>query len=241
MAGPSICAPAGVLRWRCRGRADGACVRGQAQARVARPAIRHRQAASMQDCPAGCPRLARPVKVPQGRIEIRKFLACDPGLVLPFGDGRQAGQRAVHCAADIAQREPFGEGIDRLDQWKRGKAGFVDDTVGVNHLQHAVVEFGGTGDVSGLPDRQQFLQIVAARIEISEGDVAGIVVCVDAVGRARTVRRRGPCLSTVTETVTTWPGCTSRNLGRARLSITPDGIWNRRSTTRGASRSSNRA
>ena len=49
-------------------------------------------------------RLARPMKVPQGRIEIRKFLACDPGFVLPLRDCRQAGQRAVHCTANIAQR-----------------------------------------------------------------------------------------------------------------------------------------
>jgi hypothetical protein len=128
--------------------------------------------------------------MPQGRIEIRKFLARDPGFVLPFGDRGKTGEGAVHCAAHIAQRQPFGEGIDRLDQWERGKAGFIDDAVGVNHLQHAIVEFGSTGDVSGLPDRQQLLQIISARIEISEGDVAGIVVRVYAVGRAGTVRRR---------------------------------------------------
>jgi len=64
----------------------------------------------------------------------------------------------------------------------------------MNHLQGAVVELSSPGDVSGLPDRQQFLQIVAPRIEISERDVAGIIVRVDAIRRARTVRRRRPML-----------------------------------------------
>jgi len=50
------------------------------------------------------PGLIWAMKMPQGRIEIRKFLARDPGFVLPFGDRGQAGERAVHCAADIAQR-----------------------------------------------------------------------------------------------------------------------------------------
>jgi hypothetical protein len=61
----------------------------------------------------------------------------------------------------------------------------------MHHLQHAVVKFGDTGDITHLADRQERIQIVPARVEISQRDVAGVIMSVDAVGRARTVRRRG--------------------------------------------------
>ncbi len=102
--------------------------------------------------------------------------------------------RPIHRTPHIAEGQPFCQRVDRLDQRQRGKPGFVDHPVGMHHLQHAVIEFGGAGDVAQFADRQELLQIVLACVEIGEGEVAGIVVSVNAIGRTRTMRRRGPVL-----------------------------------------------
>ena len=60
----------------------------------------------------------------------------------------------------------------------------------MHHLQHAVVERGGARHVAELADRQELLQIVLARVEIGQRDVAGLVAGIDLIRRARTVRRR---------------------------------------------------
>ncbi len=110
--------------------------------------------------------LRRPVQMTQRRGKGRKAFARHPGLVLPFRQIGQACQRAIDRAAHIAERKSFGERIDRLDQRQRGKARLVHHAVGVHHLQHAVVEFGGAGDVAHLAIRQQFFQIILSGIEI---------------------------------------------------------------------------
>ncbi len=139
-------------------------------------------------------RLGRPVQMAQRGGEGGKALARDPGLVLPFGQIRQPRQRVVHRPPHIAGGQPLGQRIDRLDQRQRGEALLVHHAVGMHHLQHAVVEFGGAGDVARLAHRQQLLQVVAARVEIGQRDVAGVVVGVDAIGRARAMRRRRPVI-----------------------------------------------
>ena len=162
-------ARAGGLRRPCRGRPGGAYARAPARARAGRRAVRHRRAASRRGSPARR-RAARPADADARSAcgERRKALARHPGLVLPFRQLGQARQRAVHRAPDIAEREAFGERIDRLDQRQRGKALLIDHAVGMHHLQHAVVEFGGAGDVARLADRQQLFQIVLARAEIGQ-------------------------------------------------------------------------
>ena len=84
----------------------------------------------------------------------------NPGLVLPLRQFWEPRQRRLHGAAHIAERQPLGERVSRLDQRQIGKTLFVDHAIGMHHLQHAVVEFGGAGDVAGFAFGQQFLQIV---------------------------------------------------------------------------------
>ena len=102
-----------------------------------------------------------PVQMTQCRCKGGKPFARDPGFVLPFRQIRQTAQSAVHCAPDIAERQTFGERINRLDQRQRCKARLVHHAVGVNHLQHAVVEFGCAGDVAHFAHGQQLFQIIA--------------------------------------------------------------------------------
>ena len=136
-------------------------------------------------------RLGRPVQMAQRGGEGGKALARDPGLVLPFRQIGQAGERAVHRAPHIAEREAFGQRIDRLDQRQVGKALLVDHAVGMHHLQRIVVEFGGAGDVARLALGQELAQIILARVEISQRQrLSGVVAGDDAVGRARPVARR---------------------------------------------------
>ena len=64
----------------------------------------------------------------------------------------------------------------------------------MHHLQHAVVELDGAGDVAWLADGQECFQIIAARIEVGQREVAGIVMRIDPIGRAGAVGRRRPVL-----------------------------------------------
>ena len=64
-----------------------------------------------------------------------------------------------------------------------GEAFLVDDTVGMHHLQLAVVELGGAGDVAQLALWQKFLQVVLAGIEEGQRQRAGVVAAIDAIGR----------------------------------------------------------
>ena len=139
-------------------------------------------------------RLGRPVQLAQRGGEAGEALARDPGRVLPFGQVGQAAERLVHRAPHIAERQSFGQRVDRLDQRQACKARFVHNPVGMHHLQHAVVEFGGAGDVAGLPHGQELLQIILARVEKRQRQRPGIVAGDNPVGRARAVRRRRPML-----------------------------------------------
>jgi hypothetical protein len=40
----------------------------------------------------------------------------------------------------LIEAKPFGQRIDRLDQWQLREIRFGDDAVGMHHLQHVVVE-----------------------------------------------------------------------------------------------------
>ncbi len=101
-------------------------------------------------------------------------------------------QRLRHRAPQRAERQAFGQGIDRIDAREFCKTGFVDDAVGMDDLQDAVVHLQGAGDVALGADRQQFLDIAGLGAEIGQHHVAGVVAGIDQMRRARVARRRRP-------------------------------------------------
>ena len=101
-------------------------------------------------------------------------------------------QRLRDRAAQRAQREAFGQGIDRIDAGQFCKAGFVDDAVGMHDLRNAVIHLQGAGDVALVADRQQFFDIAGLGAEKGQHHVAGVVAGIDEVRRARIARRRRP-------------------------------------------------
>ena len=153
-----------ALAGRCRGRPAGACARAPARARAGRRAIRHRRAASRPGFRARC-RAARPGdadgaarrRKPGKRSRESQASSCHSGR-----SGRRASAPSM-ARRTLPSGKPFGERIDRLDQRQLGEAGLVDDAVGMHHLQHAVVERGGAGDVAHLADRQELLADSRAR------------------------------------------------------------------------------
>ena len=96
------------------------------------------------------------VQMAQRRRKGRQPFARHPGFILPFRQIGQMFKRAIYCAPDISEREAFRQRVNRLDQRQRGKAGFIHDAVGMNHLQHAVVEFGSAGDIPSSPSGSSF-------------------------------------------------------------------------------------
>ena len=121
-----------------------------------------------------------------------KALACNPTCLLPFRQIRQARERGIGGFAHLVEAQPLGQRIDRFDQRQLRQIRLGDDAVGMHHLPHMIVECDGARDVAPLPDRQQFLQVILARIEISQREVAGLIAGVDLIGRARSMRRRRP-------------------------------------------------
>ncbi len=101
-------------------------------------------------------------------------------------------ERDLDCLAQLVWMQPLGERIDRIDQRQLGKAGCIHHTVGMHHLQMAVVERRDAGNVAGLALAKEFLQIIPARIEIGDGQRVGVVAGLDVVGRAGPVRRWRP-------------------------------------------------
>ena len=121
----------------------------------------------------------------------RKAVALEPFGVLPFRQSlRHALQRRVDRFAHLIRMQSFGQRVDRIDQRQTGEARLVDDTVGMNHLQMAVVECGGARHVAQSANRKELFQIVPAGVEIGDGQRVGVVAGFDVVGRARAVRRR---------------------------------------------------
>jgi hypothetical protein len=88
--------------------------------------------------------------------------------------------------------KPLGERIDRVDQRKLRKTGGIDDAVGMQHLQMAVVERGGSRHVSVLALGKELFQVVLAGIEIGDRQRVGVVARLDIVRRARPIGRRRP-------------------------------------------------
>ena len=129
---------------------------------------------------------------PQRLGEAWKAVALEPRGILPLGQIGQAMERNLDCLAQLVWMQPLGEGIDRIDQRQLGKAGCIHHTVGMHHLQMAIVERRDAGNVAGLAFGKELLQIIPARIEIGDGQRVGVVAGIDVVGRAGPVRRRRP-------------------------------------------------
>ena len=134
----------------------------------------------------------RPVQDPQRLGEGRKALTRNPARVLPLGQGPNPFERGVGGPADLIEAEPLGQRVYRLDQRQLRQIGLRDDTVGVHHLQHVVVEPDRARHVSTLPDRQQLLQVVLACVEERQNEIAGLIAGVDLIGRTWPVWRRRP-------------------------------------------------
>ena len=94
--------------------------------------------------------------------------------------------------AQLVGMQSLGQRIDRIDQRQLGEARGVDDAVGMQHLQVAVVERRNAGDVTQLALGQELLQIIFARVEIGDGQRVGVIARLDIVGRARAIGRRRP-------------------------------------------------
>ena len=124
--------------------------------------------------------------------EIRIAVAFEPCRVLPFRQLRDAFERGIDRLAHLVRVQPFGQRIDRVDQRQFGKPFGIDDAVGMQHLQVAVVERRDARHVAQLALGQELFQIILARVEIGDGQRVGVVEGVDVVGRARPVRRRRP-------------------------------------------------
>ena len=145
-----------------------------------------------------------------------KALAFEPGRrpAIPAASGFSSSAASAALRTGL-RRQPFGQRIDRLDQRQLVELGLAHHAVGMHHLQHAVVERGGARDVAQLADRQELFQIVALGVEIGERERAGVVArfrC-DRAARGR-FGGGGRWRSTVTATVATEPGTTSRSFGR---------------------------
>ncbi len=122
--------------------------------------------------------------------DVREFAAADHLRADPFRKRRQLLQRLRHRAAQRAQRQTLGEGIDGIDARQLCETRLVHDAVGVRDLEGAVVHLRGAGDVTFRAYRQQFLDIARLGAEIGQYDVASLVAGVDQMRRARVARRR---------------------------------------------------
>src|SRR4051794_12292526 len=80
--------------------------------------------------------------------------------------------------------KPLRQRVDGLDLRKRRKAGFVNDTIGMHHLQHPVIRLDLAGDPALLTDRKRSLDPFRTRSEKDKRQVAGVVARVDAVRSA---------------------------------------------------------
>ncbi len=120
----------------------------------------------------------------------RKLAAADHLGADPFGQIGQLDQRLGDRTTQRAQRKPLRQRVDRIDTAELGKAGLVDDAVGMHDLRDAVIHLQGAGDVAFLADRQQLLDIAGLGAEKRQHHVAGLVTGIDKIRRARIARRR---------------------------------------------------
>ena len=112
----------------------------QRQSQLARQKLVIGKARPCQSLRQQIVRLRRTMQHVQRRCERRKSLARDPARVLPFRQIGHALKRGGRRLAERIEAQSFGERIDRLDQRQLGQIGLGDNTVGMHHLPHPVVE-----------------------------------------------------------------------------------------------------
>jgi len=134
--------------------------------------------------------LGRPMQRRERAGEIRPVRARHKSVVEPLRERRQPAECRRDVPAQHVRGEPLGQRIDWLDERHRSEPRLVDHAVGMHHLQHAVIECRGARHIAAAADRQQFLDHLAWRGEIGDGQRAGVVARIDDIGRARAVRRR---------------------------------------------------
>ena len=134
---------------------------------------------------------ARPVQRVQRGTERRETVLVLKGRVLPFRQLRHLCKRRIHGLHDHVRGDALGQRIDRLDHRQGGETVLVDHAIRMHHLQHAVIERGGAGDVSGFADRKELLQILPAGAEIGDDQVAGLVAGIDQMRSAVAAGRGG--------------------------------------------------
>ena len=132
-------------------------------------------------------RLMHPVQRFRDR---REMAAADHLRADPFGQLRQLLQRLRDRAAERAQRQPLGQGIDGIDARQLRERLLVHDAIGMHDLRDAVIHLQRAGDVALRADRQQLLDIAGLGAEIRQHDVAGVVAGIDQIRRAAIARRR---------------------------------------------------
>ena len=106
------------------------------------------------------------------------------------GKARQLLQRLRHRAAQRAQRQAFGQRIDRIDARQLCETLLIHHAVGMHDLRDAVIHLQGAGDVALGADRQQFFDIAGLGPEEGQHHVAGVVAGINEERRARVARRR---------------------------------------------------
>ncbi len=96
-------------------------------------------------------------------------------FVEPFGQLRQAGERRRRRLGHHARKKAFGQAIDRLDRGQGGKAGLVENAIGMDHLAEGVVKLDQAGHPAGFADRQGLFDPAGIGAEEDQGQVAGLV------------------------------------------------------------------
>ena len=114
----------------------------------------------------------------------RKLAALDHLGADPLRQIGQFLQRLRDGAAQRAQRQTFGERINRIDAGQFCETGLIQHAVGMHDLRHAVEQLQGAGDVAFGADRQQFFDIARLGAEIGQDHGAGIVAGIDQMRRA---------------------------------------------------------
>ena len=133
-------------------------------------------------------RLMHPV---QRFADRRKRTATQDFGADPLRQVRELLQGLRHGAADRADREAFGQRIDRVDLRQLGETGLIDHAVGMHDLQGAIEHLRCAGDETLFALWQQLLDVVGLRAEVGQHHIAGLVAGVDQMRRAGAAGRCG--------------------------------------------------
>ena len=120
--------------------------------------------------------LSRPVKGRERLAEGRPAAQDAAVLVLPFGQGRDAGQRVPHDAGEHAGEQPLGQRVDGLDRRHVGHLLGRHHPVGMHHLQVPVPKVEASRDPARRADRQHLGDPGRAVVEEDQRHGSGVVL-----------------------------------------------------------------